>query len=242
MLRIIDTGTAYSQENMDKDKTFLEILRNETHPILHFYEWRGPSATFGYFINPKKYINLEKAKQHDLHLGQRPTGGGILFHIWDFAFSFLMPSSHKNFSLNTLDNYRFVNEAVLEAVGKLFSLEDSTLIPESFPASAPICQNFCMARPTQYDVVYRGTKIAGAAQRRKSQGYLHQGTISLALPQIDFLREVLYAEPVLLDAMAQYPFAPLGTAPSLSALADARGELRTALAEKLLAKIQTDPL
>ena len=46
-----------------------------------------------------------------------------------------------------------------------------------------------MAKPTQYDIVYKGKKIAGAAQRKKTQGYLHQGTISLAAPQIDLLQE-----------------------------------------------------
>ncbi len=242
MLHIIDTGIAYPQENMDKDKKFLESLGNENHPILHFYEWKGASATFGHFINPGKYINLEKAEQVHLRLGRRPTGGGIVFHIWDFAFSFLMPSTHKNFSANTLANYRFVNEAVLQSVQEIFPLRDAMLIPENLPFKTPACQNFCMAGPTQYDVVHQGLKIAGAAQRRKQQGYLHQGTISLAFPQIDFLRTVLHGEQALFDAMAQCPFAPLGNAPSASLLANTRLLLRKTLAQKLLAKIQGNPV
>ena len=51
---------------------------------------------------------------------------------------------------------------------------------------------FCMAKPTIYDVVYQGRKIAGAAQRRRKNGYLHQGTISLAFPQMGLLNEVLF--------------------------------------------------
>jgi lipoate-protein ligase A len=161
-------------------------------------------------------------------LARRPTGGGIVFHIWDFAFSFLMPSKHPACSENTLENYRFVNETVLEAVGGYLSLE-ALLIPEHAPLLGPNCAHFCMARPTIYDVVYRGLKIAGAAQRRTKNGYLHQGTISLAFPHLGLLKSVLLFEEEIARAMEAYTFAPLGRLWTPSALQGARGKLRELL-------------
>ena len=115
-----------------------------------------------------------------------------MFHIWDLAFSFLMPSKHPAFSSNTLENYRFVNEVVLDIVKEKFSLTDSVeLIAANAPSQTLECTHFCMARPTQYDVIYQGMKIAGAAQRRKKEGYLHQGTISLAAPDQELLHTSL---------------------------------------------------
>ena len=85
--------------------------------------------------------------QLGVSLAKRPTGGGIVFHIWDYAFSFLMPSSHPLFSENPLENYRFVNEVVLDVMQDFLSLKDSVnLIPASFPIPGEDCQNFCMAR------------------------------------------------------------------------------------------------
>ncbi len=172
MLEILDTGISTAEENMRFDEKLLENLAAEGNPILHLYSWARPSATYGYFIRPENHLDLKKAANHHLDLARRPTGGGIVFHIWDLAFSFLMPASCPQFSTGTLQNYQFVNKAVLEAVQERFSLTPE-LISEDAPSLGPDCKNFCMAKPTQYDVVYKGMKIAGAAQRKRKQGYLH---------------------------------------------------------------------
>jgi len=210
MLQVLDTGFDTASGNMLLDAKLLENLKIDSDPILHLYQWSRPSATFGHFIQPEKYLNLEACGQENLDMARRSTGGGITFHIWDLAFSFLMPASHPKFSENTLANYHFVNSVVIEVVKDYFN-ESAALISESEQAKGPDCQNFCMARPTQYDVVYQGRKVAGAAQRRKKQGYLHQGTIALARPDFSFLKKVLLNTEDVLTAMMDYSFAPLET-------------------------------
>ena len=48
-----------------------------------------------------------------------------------------------------------------------------------------------MADPTVYDVMVDGKKVVGGAQRRTKHGFLHQGSISLGVPDLHFLRSVL---------------------------------------------------
>ncbi len=229
MIEILDTGISSAKDNMRLDEKLLESLDPQGKPILHLYDWALPSATYGYFIQPEKHLDLKKSELYHLDLARRPTGGGIVFHIWDLAFSFLMPSAHPRFSTGTLENYRFVNGVVLEVVRDYFSLTPELIRKEALSLS-PDCQNFCMAKPTQYDVVYQGKKIAGAAQRRRRQGYLHQGTISLAYPKIELLRDVLLSEREVLDAMAFFSFAPIQDAQQLK---KTRKELEKLLADKL---------
>jgi len=224
MMLTVNSGRNSAAENMRRDGELLEELGKE--PVLHLYEWASPSATYGYFTQPGKFLNLEAMSRRGLELARRPTGGGIVFHLWDLAFSFLMPSTHPAFSPNTLENYRFVNEVVLDVVKEQFSFAE--MIPDSFPAQSADCAHFCMARPTQYDVVYQGRKIAGAAQRRRKQGYLHQGTISLAPPDPELLKEVLLS-PVL-EPMLRYSFA----------LPTSRSSLQKLLTEKLDAKLSSN--
>ena len=232
MLKIFDTGIAPAETNMRTDARLLEELGED--PVLHFYGWAGPSATYGYFIDPAKFLDLKKAAKYRLALARRPTGGGIVFHIWDLAFSFLMPSSHSAFSLNTLENYRFVNGAVLDVMRSFFALREPVeLIAQNAPSLVPDCQNFCMAKPTQYDVVYKGMKIAGSAQRKRKQGYLHQGTISLAYPQIELLNDVLLSQKEVVQAMMAYSFAPLGRIWEMAKLKEVRIQVQNLLAEKL---------
>ena len=217
---------------MKYDADLLKELKND--PILHLYGWEGPSATHGYFIEPEKHLDLEAMKRHKISLGRRPTGGGIVFHIWDYAFSFLMPSSHPLFSETPIENYRFVNGVVLQVMQEILNIQDSIdLIADSFPVRGEDCQNFCMARPTQYDVVYKGYKIAGAAQRKTKNGYLHQGTISLSLPDETILREVLLSKEEVMAAMKTYSFAPFGSNCDSMTLDDVRREVGRGLGEAL---------
>lgn len=231
MLQILDTGIDSAEANMRFDEKLLDELKTAT---LHLYQWERPSATYGYFIRPEKHLDLKKAALRHLDLARRPTGGGIVFHIWDLAFSFLLPSSHPAFSLGTLENYQFVNKIVLEVLREFFSFRESVeLIAQNAPSLGPDCQNFCMAKPTQYDVMHQGMKIAGAAQRKRKQGYLHQGTISLAYPQIDLLNDVLLSKKEVLEAMKAYTFAPLGRLWEPTQLQKTRLELQKLLAHKL---------
>ncbi|MFA6119309.1 MAG: hypothetical protein WCT85_01390 [Parachlamydiales bacterium] len=212
-MKIVKTENEIAENIMQKDAFLLEKLKDE--PILHLYEWKGDSLTYGYFINIEKHIDLATARKRGLSLARRPTGGGIVFHLWDLAFSFLMPSSNKNFFNNPLDNYKFVNSIVLDAVKKYLDSSLSFYEEEIKDAGEKVKEdffktdqknnnfnhspNFCMAKPSKYDLIYNNKKIAGAAQRKKLNGYLHQGSISLIMPDVSYMQEVLINKEVVLD-------------------------------------------
>ena len=62
---------------------------------------------------------------------------------------------------------------------------------------------FCMAKPTIYDVMVGSKKIAGSAQRKRKQGFLHQGSITLCLPKAKLLEEVLLPNTNVLSSMQE---------------------------------------
>jgi len=205
MLQVLETKPISAKENMQMDQEMLDLLDRTSDPILHFYEWEKDSITHGYFSKPEELLNLKELGKRDIDLAKRPTGGGVVFHTWDLAFSFLMPSTHPDFSINTLDNYAFVGEIVKTAVDELFDLSETVLIPDDMEGN----RFFCMAKPTKYDVVLKGRKIAGAAQRKKRTGYLHQGTISLAKPKEEMLSSLLMEGDNIQEAMKNFSFTPL---------------------------------
>jgi lipoate-protein ligase A len=82
-------------------------------------------------------------------------------------------------------------------------------------------------------------KLAGAAQRRTKLGFLHQGTISLAFPQVDLLQEVLLSNVEIVRAMETYTFAPLGRVERVEIIQKARGDLKEMLHQKFLAKFKS---
>lgn len=224
-LKVIDSGPQSAEKNMQVDAELLGSLADE--PILHFYEWEKESLTHGYFADPAKLLNLKGVEAAGIDLARRPTGGGVVFHLWDLAFSVLIPSTSPYFSLNTLDNYAFINQAVLRAVEKFLGLRTSfQLTPNDEVPWDESCASFCMARPTKYDLVLEGKKLAGAAQRRRKQGFLHQGTIALVMPPEPLLRSLLLPEAKVADAILAHTYPLLGSHATPSQIAQAKLDLR----------------
>lgn len=233
---ILDTGMQSAQENMRLDADLLERADTFSAPVLHLYEWEGESATYGYFTDPGKLLNLSSIQALSLNLARRPTGGGIIFHLWDLAFSVLVPAHCPEFSMNTLDNYAFVNNAVLASVKNFFNdSQPLSLTPEDFSPWDSYCSHFCMAKPTKYDVMWEGKKVAGAAQRRTRKGFLHQGSIALMMPPPDYLKQVLLPGTQVSEAMQAYTCPLLGRSTTPEQLLTARAHLKELLATHLTA-------
>ena len=183
--------TIDSAENiMAKDAKLLEDLAVTQQPILHLYRFEAPSITYGHFITIDQMLKLDELKKEKIQLAKRPTGGGIIFHLYDLAFSFLLPSSHPKFSMNTLDNYAYVNQIVKQAIIPFIKDKSIDFLPLD-PKDPTQATHFCMAKPTIYDVMIGDKKIVGAAQRKKNQGLLHQGSIAIQAPSKLLLEKIL---------------------------------------------------
>lgn len=223
---LIEREAASAACNMEYDAELLRELVPSTRPILHLYDWVKPSLTYGFFARPEKLLNLEAVEKYGFDLARRPTGGGVVFHVWDLAFSVLIPSGSSLYSSNTLENYELINQVVFavveDFVGKSALM---SLTPHDAMMKNPDQAFFCMARPTKYDLVVGQKKIAGAAQRKMRQGFLHQGTIALQFPDLNMLDEILPSQAVR-DAMRQTTFPLLRENDSLE---EGRKQLRELL-------------
>jgi lipoate-protein ligase A len=198
--QIIDSGVASAKRNMELDTKLLEEL--DGRPILHLYDWEVSSVTYGHFIDPTLFLSQEAFAC--LELAKRPTGGGVIFHQSDWAFSALIPSSYHAYSMNTMDNYAFINQIVIHSIRHFIGHQANlSLLPNESKALDRHCENFCMAKPTKYDVILDGKKVAGGAQRRTRAGYLHQGSISLALPAKKFLQTMLLPDTCVYQSMVE---------------------------------------
>lgn len=193
-MKIFDTGISSATRNMAWDLCLLQHAARFSEPIMHCYDWARPSFTYGCFVDPAEFLDMEAVHMSGIDSARRCTGGGIIFHGYDFAFSILVPATHPCYSQDTLENYRCINTFVVEVINSFLGRQDASLLPEDYEAAGR--GRFCLARPTKYDIFLDGKKVGGAAQRRTKDAFLHQGSISLAPFPIEEIKPLVLQQDV----------------------------------------------
>jgi len=164
---LMRSEAADAPRNMALDEALLENMPRLQKPVLRFYSWTDPAASFGYF---QKFREVEKLT-HLRPLVRRPTGGGIVPHDADWTYSLTFPTSHEWYGLKAVGSYRSVHEWLHAAFAKL------GVATEVAPCCLKSGPGQCFLGHEQYDLLWQGRKIAGAAQRRTRQGLLIQGSV-----------------------------------------------------------------
>ena len=149
------------------DEALLEAAPRLGDPMLRFYGWSEPAATFGYSQKYEEVAQWTKLRP----LIRRPTGGGLVPHDTDWTYSLTVPAGHAWYSLTAQESYHRVHEWLHEAFAKIgVTTEVSSNCHKELPGQ-------CFAGAEQFDLLLDGRKIAGAAQRRTRTGLLIQGSV-----------------------------------------------------------------
>lgn len=154
-------------DNMAWDEALLEKVSRIGYPVLRFYGWTEPAATFGYF---QKFAEVERMTALR-PLIRRPTGGGLVPHDADWTYSFTVPPGDPWYSLKAVESYRRMHEWIQAAFA------ESRVQAELAPCCHKVAPGQCFVGAEQFDVVQGEKKLAGAAQRRTRDGLLIQGSI-----------------------------------------------------------------
>jgi len=176
----LNSGNGDAAFNMAMDEALLEAASRLQKPVLRFYGWTEPAATFGYF---QKFTSVERATLLR-PLIRRPTGGGIVPHAADWTYSFAVPPGHEWHSLAAIESYRRIHEWIQSAFTKL-KIQTDLAPDKKASASSPDIPGECFTGHEKFDLLWRGKKIAGAAQRRNKLGLLIQGSVQPPLVPVE---------------------------------------------------------
>jgi lipoate-protein ligase A len=152
---------------MAVDQALLEAMPRLVKPVLRFYSWTEPAASFGYF---QRFAQIEKLT-HLRPLVRRPTAGGLVPHAADWTYSLAFPNSDDWYLLAAVESYQRIHQWLRASFALLkveTELAQNTLRPEA---------GQCFIGYERFDLLWQGKKIAGAAQRRTREGLLIQGSI-----------------------------------------------------------------
>ncbi|HEV2693601.1 MAG TPA: hypothetical protein VG347_11960 [Verrucomicrobiae bacterium] len=174
---LLNSGPCDAAFNMALDEALLEAMPRLQTPVLRFYGWTQPAATFGYFQKYAEVAAITALRP----LIRRPTGGGIVPHNADWTYSAAFPPGHEWHSLKAEASYHRIHDWLRLAFAEL------KITTELAPESKKSLPGQCFVGHEKSDLLWHGQKIAGAAQRRNQLGLLIQGSIQP--PPVSLVRE-----------------------------------------------------
>lgn len=182
--RYIPFETNNGPKNMAIDEILLErVIKSESPNILRFYKWKPSTATIGMHQSLNAEIDLSSAKQNNVNVVRRITGGGAVLHdaVGEITYSVICRLSDipdlKNSPREYDSSIPLRYQVILESLA--FGLE-------KMGVNIDVGKIHCPALLTQ------GKKISGNAQIIRSGVLLQHGTILLSV-EPEFMYQILKA-------------------------------------------------
>ncbi len=155
---------------MGVDETLLESVATGGVPCLRFYRWSGPWLSLGYAqaLSDQRRRELRAA---GIGLVRRATGGGAVLHGNDLTYMIAVPAA--NLPAGLVESHARLSTALRAGLRQLGI--DAGRSPGT-PGGAPRPFD-CFSAPIAEEIVIRGRKVAGSAQRRVRNCVLQHGSI-----------------------------------------------------------------
>ena len=178
--RFLDHGPAPAAENMAIDEELLrEAGKAGALPVLRFYAWSPPAVSLGRFQDAERAVNAEACRRRGFDIVRRITGGRAVLHREELTYSIIAPAGIGQFPNNVLGTYKVIAAGLLEGLGELGIAAE--MVSRSGRHAAKVKSSprepACFSSPSWYEILVKGRKIIGSAQRRVGGAFLQHGSI-----------------------------------------------------------------
>jgi lipoate-protein ligase A len=188
--RLLPFAVADGPLNMASDEVMLHAALDGT-ASLRFYGWSPPTLSLGYF-QPES-VRLSASRLALLPFVRRPSGGETLVHDHELTYALALPpgAPWQSRAAPWLARMHGIIDAALQESGistKLFNSQFSDrarasaayTLADALSRGRPQFENpFCFHHFTANDLILRGAKIVGSAQRKHRGALLQHGAILL---------------------------------------------------------------
>ncbi len=168
---------------MEIDETLLSWAETTSEPItwLRFYSWSKPTISLGKHQKPESAVDLEVCRGEGVEIVWRPTGGRAVLHDCELTYS-VVSNDGRFFPPLSIDRtYLRISQALKAGLRHLGAPANLAIQPhrQGLPfasGGAP-----CFATASRHEVLCRGRKLVGSAQRRLKRSFLQHGSVPIRL-------------------------------------------------------------
>lgn len=192
MWRLIIDRARTGVENMAVDEALLRLAErqaNSRQTVLRIYKWSQPTLSLGYTQRPEEAADLELCASYGISIVRRPTGGRAVLHDQELTYS-VVSNDPRFFNMGLsqcalTSAYLRIGRALKSALASL-GLEATIHSSGSRRKRDPETRRNrlrlrspCFVTAAKHEILCRGKKIIGSAQRRLRASFLQHGSLLL---------------------------------------------------------------
>ncbi len=183
---LVDPEPADGPTNMAVDQALLKAAARGGPPSVRLYRWSSPTLSFGRNQPARGLYDTDDAARRGIGLVRRPTGGQAVLHDDELTYAVVAPIPVVG---KPRTAYASINGALVEGLRRLgvnadlagggAGAEEAAGPRAGAGPQSRDWMSACFRRPERGEVVVRGRKLVGSAQRMESRTILQHGSILL---------------------------------------------------------------
>lgn len=156
--RFIDSDLVDGPTSQAIDEAILRARVADIVPnTLHLYRRKSPTVSIGYFQNIEDVVDLEYCRLKGIEIVHRISGGGAIYTDSNcLEYAVVVNLQNEAIPKDTIESFKVICAAIIKALGWLGI--DATYKPIN-------------------DILVKGRKISGSAQKRRGHILLQHGTL-----------------------------------------------------------------
>ncbi len=181
-LRVLIHGRAAGDWNMAVDEVV--AAGDGGFPYtLRLYGWRRPTVSVGYAQPVAQGYDAALARRWGVDLVRRRTGGRAVLHEDELTYALSGPADRGPFADGIHATYRAIAAGLVAGLERLGVQVELVRGRGRSGRRDADDRGACFASRSLYEVVARGHKLIGSAQRRDGRRVLQHGSLPLGRPQ-----------------------------------------------------------
>lgn len=174
-------GSHPGRENMRRDVLLTERLSDsdDSRMLIRFYSWQPWCISLG-ANQPEEDVDQARADADGIELVRRPTGGRAILHARELTYALAL---RLRDGLTQAHVYRFWHEWLCSVLARVLGAPD--LVYARTQPDFPFLLHreptrwLCFASSARYELLWRGRKVLGSAQRLYGDILLQHGSLLL---------------------------------------------------------------
>jgi lipoyl(octanoyl) transferase len=189
-IHVLMDGAQSPDWNMAVDDALLALRQAGTiaGTWVRLFAWRPPAISIGRLQSAGRDLDFEALERDRVPVVRRSTGGKAVYHADELTYSLIGAVPDVIWGENLHDTYRRVSGVIAAGLARI-GVE--TAFAPGRPAMGKVPASLeaaCFAVAYGHELVHRGRKICGSAQRRLTRAFLQHGSLLLGPDQAQIAR------------------------------------------------------